>query len=148
MTMFYNRDRNSRWQRGRKPPGFACPNPSPRENRKPVPVPINMCGLNFCPSPKPIGFSKPTGNPSPRAVNENNNIWKKNMSILQQQAAAEEPRFRFRCCAGERVLKSEQHYSDRVRGWFVLQGLDAVGLGSSGTMALGHLSQDGSVRAK
>ncbi|XBH75279.1 hypothetical protein VPH35_102067 [Triticum aestivum] len=36
---------DSRWQRGRNPSGFACPNPSPRENRKPVPVPINVGGL-------------------------------------------------------------------------------------------------------
>ena len=52
------------------------------------------------------------------------------------------------CCAGERVLKSEQHCSDRARGWFVLEGLNAVGLGCLGTVALGHLSQDGSVHTK
>ena len=46
--------------------------------------------------------------------------------------------------ARERGLKSEQHCSDQVRGWFVLQGLNVVGLGCSGAVALGHLSQDGS----
>ena len=31
----------------------------------PSPSPSTCAGLNFCPSPKPVGFSKPTGNPSP-----------------------------------------------------------------------------------
>ncbi|XBI04649.1 hypothetical protein VPH35_132905 [Triticum aestivum] len=50
----------SRWQCGRNQSGFACPNPSARENRKPVPIPIAMHGASFLPESCSTGLKQPS----------------------------------------------------------------------------------------
>ena len=114
------------------------------------PSPPMYAGLKFCPSPKPVGFSKPTGNPSHEQSMKTTTFERRTGAYSSSRRWLGDLGLGLGVvlCGRERGLKSERQCSDRARGWFVLQGLDAVGLGCSGTVSLGHLSQDGLVHAK